>query len=255
LSYKFGWSDPAVAPATVVGMPVKARPAFAAVSDWSGFYLGGHVGYGWGRDPFTSAASSSGIFAGDDDTVLRSDITSNGFVAGFHAGANRQMGAFVAGVEIDASATGIKGSTTNGDSDFDETQTNSDRFDALGSARGRLGYLALPNVLFYGTGGLAWTRVNQSFVDFPTGGTVNGGSNPAWEFGWVAGAGGETRLWGTNWFWRAEYLHYDFGKSASTASNLVANLVRNGPGSLSSSVVAGHLTTDVVRTGLSYKFN
>jgi outer membrane immunogenic protein len=253
LSYKFDWSDPAAAPATV-GMPLKARPAIASVLDWSGFYLGGHAGFGWGSDPFSSAASSSGLFAGLDDLVLRTDVKSNGFVAGFQAGANRQMGAFVAGVEIDISATGIKGSTTNGDSDLDLTETNTDRFDTLGSARARLGYLVQPNVLLYGTGGLAWTRVNQSFVDFPNGGTPNGASNPAWEFGWTAGAGGETRLWDTNWFWRAEYLHYDFGKSASNGFNVLVNTV-GGAGTTVQNLASGHLTTDVVRTGLSYKFN
>ena len=30
-------------------MPVKAPPPVAAVYNWTGFYIGGHVGYGWGR--------------------------------------------------------------------------------------------------------------------------------------------------------------------------------------------------------------
>jgi opacity protein-like surface antigen len=182
LSYKMDWSSPAGAGA-MIAMPVKARPA--AGSDWSGFYVGGHAGYGWGRDPISDA-----VFGGKlGGEPLRTDVNSHGFVAGFQAGANRQMGAFVGGLEIDLSATGIKGSTISVDIGSGESNTNTDKFDMLGSARTRLGYLAWPNVLLYGTGGLAWTRLNQSTVDVSAG---SGSSTPAWEFGWVAGAGGET---------------------------------------------------------------
>jgi outer membrane immunogenic protein len=163
------------------------------------------------------------------------------------------MGAWVGGLEIDISATGIKGSTTSANVSGDLIETNTDRFDTLGSARARVGYLAWPNVLFYGTGGLAWARVNQSVWDNPTLGTVNGSATPAWEFGWVAGAGAETRLWDTNWLWRVEYLHYDFGDSGSTVDSQVGS--GTGPGTTSASSLTGHLTTEVVRSGFSYKLN
>ncbi|HEY6258139.1 MAG TPA: hypothetical protein VIY51_20350 [Xanthobacteraceae bacterium] len=248
LSYKFDWSNAVAAPARTA-MPVKARPAIAA-ADWSGFYLGGHAGYGWGRDPTTDA-----MFGNKLGRTPQTDIHSNGYVAGFQAGANRQMGAFVAGLEVDLSATGIKGSSTVVDAVVNNVvETRTDRFDALGSARGRLGFLAGSNVLLYATGGLAWTRLNQSTLDVPIGA---GGSTlataPVWEFGWVAGGGGETRLWDTSWFWRAEYLHYDFGDSGSNSASITATVV-GFPNSVTSHAT-GHLTTDVVRTALSYKFD
>src|SRR5262245_48546504 len=43
---------PAMAAEIGVGAP---PPAYALVNDWSGFYVGGHTGYGWGHDPFTSS--------------------------------------------------------------------------------------------------------------------------------------------------------------------------------------------------------
>ena len=38
------------APAQAADLPVKAPPVVAAaVYSWTGFYIGGHVGYAWGR--------------------------------------------------------------------------------------------------------------------------------------------------------------------------------------------------------------
>jgi opacity protein-like surface antigen len=251
LSYKFGWNSPVVVgSAGPAAMPVKAPRPVAAVWSWSGFYLGGHAGYGWGRDPFQEP-----FF---DQTYFLLGINSKGFVGGFQAGANWQTGAWVRGLEIDLSATDIKGSTSNGATapPFAQADTNTDKFDMLGSARARLGYLPWPNALLYGTGGLAWTRLVQSSTELqiilasPADTVVIQSSTPSWRFGWVAGFGAEARLWDSNWLVRAEYLHYDFGNSGGSLSSFA-----QGGFSFVSSSTTGHLTTDVVRTALSYKFD
>jgi outer membrane immunogenic protein len=246
LSYKFDWWGAAPGPAKTA-MPVKARSAVQAAWDWTGFYLGGHAGYGWGRDPMSDA-----IFGEKGaDFALRAGVDSRGFVAGFQAGANWQTGAWVSGLEIDLSGTGIKGSTTTVSADGSGTLTITDKFDLLGSARVRLGYLPWPSVLLYGTGGLAWTRFVQEDVTSSGGGSfVSGDTTPFWRFGWVAGVGGEARLWDSNWLLRVEYLHYDFGNSGSDFESFTS-----GPVSNSASFTTGHLTVDVVRAGLSYKFD
>jgi opacity protein-like surface antigen len=246
LSYKFGQDLIAAAGPANTAMPLKAPPAAALPRNWSGFYLGGHAGYGWGSDPRSDA-----IFGNKaPDTVLGTRIDSRGFVGGFQAGANWQWSAWVSGLEIDLSATGIKGSTTNVSADGSTSVTVSDAFNLLGSSRARLGYLVWPNVLLYGTGGLAWTRLDQTTNQTDSGGTF-GGTTPSWRFGWVAGLGAETRLMDTNRLVRLEYLHYDFGNSGSSAISLSGT----GPTDSSSSLTSGHLTNDVVRTGLSFKFD
>ena len=248
LSYKFDWWGAAAVPAKTA-MPVKARPAVAAW-DWTGFYLGGHAGYGWGRDPM-----SDEIFGGKGADIARhAGVDSRGFVAGFQAGANWQTGAWVAGLEIDLSGTGIKGSTTTVSDDGSESRTIRDKFDLLGSARVRLGYLPWPSVLLYGTGGLAWTRFVQEEVSSFEGGSF-GETTPFWRFGWVAGVGGEARLWDSNWLLRVEYLHYDFGNSGSEVESFTISPVGGGTFSSSASFTTGHLKVDVVRAGLSYKFD
>ena len=249
LSYKFDGSNPSTTPARTA-MPLKARPV-AAAADWSGLYVGGHVGHGWARDPVSNSASGDFLLT----IELFTSIMATGAVGGFQAGANWQTGAFVAGLEIDMSATGIKGSSTGvlvGQPFSIDTKT--DKLDTLGTARVRAGFLAWPNLLLYGTGGLAWARIERSFVSFPTaGGAPSGGANPEWNFGWAAGGGGEARLVDTNWFLRAEYLHYDFGDSGSFLNTINSTLPP--PGISTSIFVTGHTTVDVVRTGLSYKLD
>ena len=66
---------------------------------------------------------------------------------------------------------------------------------------------------------------------------------PSWRLGWVAGVGAETRLWGTNWRARVEYLHYDFGNSGSSF-DFHFSVTSRPPDD-----------PDVVRAGVSYKFD
>ena len=44
----------AAGPALAADLPLKAQPPVAAAWNWSGFYIGGHAGYAWGRDSFTN---------------------------------------------------------------------------------------------------------------------------------------------------------------------------------------------------------
>src|SRR5262245_10832650 len=141
------------------------------------------------------------------------------------------------------------------------TASQSDSFDLLGSARARLGGLVSPNLLLYGTGGLAWTRFVTNTTQAQTAAaaangslTVNGSAttvavqSPVWMFGWVAGVGGEARIYSSNWLVRVEYLHYDFGDRGGST-------LTNDSGIISTSTqTSGHLTADVVRAGISYKF-
>jgi outer membrane immunogenic protein len=266
LSYKFDW-PPAGAGSVARGvMPLKA-PARVAAWSWSGFYLGGNVGYGWGRDPFTEDINldHGGPF------VKLFGVDSKSLLGGFQAGANWQYDtAWMGGLEIDL-GSGIKGSGTNTASvttgvgaaatTFTNTVTQTDKFDLLGSGRARVGYLPWPNAMLYGTGGLAWTRLVTTQDTFAL--SASGGNpantntvaisttNPSWEFGWVAGVGGEARLLDTNWLVRIEYLHYDFG---ARASNFEVFAIAGAP-TQTFGTTTGHLTIDAVRAGFDYKFD
>jgi outer membrane immunogenic protein len=92
------------------------------------------------------------------------------------------------------------------------------RWDA--SIRGRMGYLATPDLLLYGTGGVAWQNVQATgtCAPFANSAYCNGGPQPnpssitqtANLIGWTIGAGAEWHAWG-NWLLRGEYRFSDFG--------------------------------------------
>jgi outer membrane immunogenic protein len=207
-----------------VPTPVYKAPP-VVVSDWSGFYIGVAGGYGFGStsfDPFWSSSSGPGL-PGDN-------ASPKGGLVGGYAGYNWQFGSWVTGFEVDFSGADIEATSTNFNQKTDE----------LASARARLGYTVLPNLLAYGTAGAGWghTTLNTTGPNFTLFGE-NGLESSVSQFGWVAGAGLEYKVWG-NFIARAEYLHYDFGSQAFAYPF--------GPTPNASERI------DVVRGGLSYKF-
>src|ERR1700759_5443826 len=132
MNTRFGW---ALASAILLGsigsayaadMPMKAMPMKAppvAVYNWTGFYIGGHVGGIWDntrRDVyptgcFLSAAPNGcgGVVPGASGVPLnplRSDsvrLNGSGFTGGGQVGYNWQGGAFVGGIEADINYSGL----------------------------------------------------------------------------------------------------------------------------------------------------
>jgi outer membrane immunogenic protein len=215
------------------------------LSNWAGFYLGVHGGYGWKENDFAFARGAGMALGG---------INSKGWVAGGQAGYNWQYGRVVGGLEADFSVANIKGNSDPfvfpGGARID---TLSDNVRYLGTARGRVGWLPFDNVLLYGTAGPAWERVNrtESRTDIVTPSSVffTATTTARDHFGWVAGAGVETVLWNSNWIARLEYLHYDFGTVESTSTRSSTD-----PAVVGSADRGGRQTIDVVRAGFSYKF-
>ena len=82
-------------PTVAADLTFKA-PAYKAVYNWTGFYLGGHVGYGGGSfGPGTNPLPEQGVF-------FPHSIT--GLIGGYQAGYNRQLANnIVLGVEADIS--------------------------------------------------------------------------------------------------------------------------------------------------------
>jgi opacity protein-like surface antigen len=248
LSYKLDWSGMGGGPRSAYNA-MAAMPPAAAIFSWSGFYVGVNAGYGWGRDPFAQLDVVN--FPGPNPVL--SGVNSSGFIGGFQAGTNWQTGSMVSGLELDLSGSDISGSSSvAGVDSFGSpvSMMQTDKFDWLGSARARVGYLVLPDVLLYGTGGLAWTRLTQTTTTVNSDGTTIS-SSPSWRFGWAAGAGSEMRLWNTNWLARLEYLHYDFGDSGNTLGIISSGALS----AIAISTTSHHLTADTVRAGFGYKFN
>jgi opacity protein-like surface antigen len=93
------------AAASAADLPAVAKVPPATAQSWAGFYLGGHGGYGWGRNDF---------FRTFNPFTLEglTGINSRGPVYGVQAGYNWQHGRIVTGVELDFSAADINGSSS-----------------------------------------------------------------------------------------------------------------------------------------------
>jgi outer membrane immunogenic protein len=167
------------------------------VSNWSGFYIGLHGGYGW-----------ADLNDDDSDDDLFDDADLEGAVIGGQVGVNVQWNSFVLGVEGDASWSGIDNEDLFDDIDLPEEFEVG--YEYLASVRGRLG-LAFDRFMVYGTGGVAFTEFDGVDIVQPVvGGPVFlDDDDDDTEIGWVAGGGGEV-LVTDNVSVGVEYLHYEF---------------------------------------------
>jgi opacity protein-like surface antigen len=243
VSYKFG---PEFAAAAAPAMVTKAPRMPAPLQTWAGFYLGAHGGYGWKDNDFSTN------FAAFNVATSVGGIKSQGWLGGGQGGYNWQYTNVVAGLEIDGSATGIKGSSVPATTLNSRTETLSDNVKYLGTARGRIGWTPAGSWLLYGTGGLAWERVDRSLLDvtaFPGNTTIFSTVTPRDHFGWAAGAGVESFIGSSNWIARLEYLHYDFGTVESTATQ-----TSTLPGTPIFTDKGGRQPIEAVRAAVSYKF-
>ena len=243
--------------------PVFVDPGY----NWSGFYLGGNVGYSWGKSNDTSA------FTNGAGTTLSTSIGSSnldGVVGGGQAGYNWQVQNWVWGLEGDIQATGERGSRDISCSAGLCTPSTvlpgfralvilvpgaavpaslNQKIDWFGTVRARVGVLATPRVLFYATGGLAYGEVNSSE-------TIGGSSSSASDtrVGYAVGGGIEGAI-GGNWTAKLEYLYVDLGRTSGSFATAIpafgAGVVANGT---LTSAYNSHITDNVLRVGVNYNF-
>jgi outer membrane immunogenic protein len=171
------------------------------VFDWTGPYVGVHLGYG---DPSFDGIYDSGELPDDpEDATYVDDINADGILGGLQAGYNVQMDNIVLGIEADISFTDFSGDAEDEDG-FDVVEAD---VDFLASLRARLGF-AMDTLLIYATGGLAYADGEFKVTDADE--EVQRASFDIDEFGYVVGGGLE---WAANetWSFRVEGLYYGFG--------------------------------------------
>lgn len=205
-------------------MPPAQVPAMVPVYNWTGFYLGGNVGYAWRSTDIT------GNFAG-----ASWGVTNDRFMLGGQMGYNWQVGHFVFGVE--------------GDFDWaNGTKTTPVVVTGIGNLQGvvdgnwvatlaaRLGY-AVDRWLIYTKLGGGWTRTETSLRSATLGVLA---TNDKTNSGWLVGLGLEYAF-AQNWTAKIEYNY--LGLSDTTVRlPVAANFV----------TVSHDLQT--LKVGANYKF-
>jgi outer membrane immunogenic protein len=211
-------------PAFAADMPArtytKAPPytAPAVVYNWTGFYIGGHVG---------------GAFT-DGNNLMGSDAR---FLGGVQGGFDYQFAPnWVVGIE--AQYSWLPSSSNNGVL-FPAGTLVSGNTDQIGSVTGRFGYTWGP-ALLYAKGGYAWrdsNNITASVGGVPVGFTTSGNNQNGYTVG-----GGLEYMFAPNWSAKAEYQYYNFGKTTFTG----------GP----ADIVGASLRNDehTVKLGINYRF-
>ena len=194
------------APAFAADMAVKAPPPPAPVYSWTGCYIGGNVGYGWGRNQVTDFLTLPGFNVGSD--------TGTGVVGGGQIGCDYQAANWVFGVQGMFDGSGVTGSLVpNGaNSAFNPLGfTSNERLgfknEWFATLTARIGYVVQPQTLLYLKGGAAWAHNAYSDNDPTIPVFGNGSANPS---GWTIGGGLEYAFL-PNWSLFVEYNFIDFG--------------------------------------------
>ncbi|KRB19911.1 outer membrane protein [Mesorhizobium sp. Root172] len=198
---------------------ISAEPA--TVHDWSGVYVGGQIGYGFGRTDAAYNLPNTPTIRGSQN------YDTDGFLGGIQLGYNYQINSTVLGVEADFSGADIKGHSDEinvGGGDTYDTKV-----DWFGTLRARAGY-AFDRTLIYGTGGLAFGSVENQYLNGP----LSGFSEKNTKVGWTIGAGLEQAIT-DHWSAKFEYQYIDlrdqtidYGANSNTTFDNTFNTVRIG---------------------------
>jgi outer membrane immunogenic protein len=169
---------------------------------WTGLYVGGHLGFGWGSSSthnLPDAGNGDG-FDGADGFVVQPF----GWLAGVSVGYNWQYDEVVFGLEADLGYLGAEDSQENALA-FTKAE-----YGVYGTLTGRIGY-ADDRWMFYGKGGLAFANIENSAGAFTAGDFTSLSEVRA---GWTLGAGVEYAFQ-KDLSMKIEYLYMDFGEDHS----------------------------------------
>ncbi len=257
-------------------VPVYAPPP--PVVPWTGFFVGANAGGTWSSNNSIGVVSGP-LWAADPAAMGLLGASSlagsgylqpsqGGFIGGGQIGYNWQFASrYVVGVEADIQ--GVAGGNTDsraatavavpGGGQLSTIITASRSLDYLGTVRGRAGYLIMPTLLVYGTGGLAYGGVTSNTSILQAGDVaqiagVAAGQYSDTRVGWTAGGGVEWMFW-PNWSAKVEYLYYDLNSLRYASSPLS---LTSGAGAQLTSVLPETRTRfdgHIVRAGANYHFN
>jgi opacity protein-like surface antigen len=246
----------------------------APVFTWTGCYVGGHIGGGWGHKDFsnpTGFALSDGslaftppppLFPGTSTVTLPLDQHVSGFLGGAQVGCKYQFASkWVIGIDAEFSKSRLIGTTgwiltppfPGAPEPVLVPATFQAEVDWLASTTAIVGY-SFDRLLLYGKGGIAWAHDNYDFLIIPPDLSFLGLNVGAADFreseirtGWTAGAGIEYAF-SKNISAKIEYDYYNFG-----SKNVVfTNQFPTGASPFGSATIKQNIQT--ITFGLNYYF-
>ena len=245
-------------------------PAPAAY-DWSGVYLGAHLGAGFQTTNFQDPSASTVVTLCCDligtlapGGVAR-DRSTTGFLGGGQAGWAYQIGRLVVGGEVDISGGALRSASTAiipgaiGPA-FDVTERFSSRTNLTATSTTTLG-VAQGRWMFYNKAGAAYMRETDSLN--VSGANAGFGAPGDFTFqstssqnrvGWTVGAGVKWAFL-DNWSAKVEYDYLDFASKKVDFSGVIQN--PGGGGAITSASTfntSNGRQISQVKVGLDYRF-
>ncbi|MGO8924154.1 MAG: carbohydrate porin [Xanthobacteraceae bacterium] len=222
-----------------------SMPVAPTAHDWSGFYVGGHVGYAAMSSYWNSEALGAPTLSGSTE-IFDDDGPWGPIFGGLQAGYNYVLASqLLAGVEADVSFPNHLSATRQLSSAAEGQFSVADTVEFFATARARVG-LAANNWLVYATGGFAFDRelmTRSQIAGVPIAGTAMLGDEDqqlVTRLGWTIGLGIELRL-SRNWGVKLDYLFMDYGSKGVVFP-------------LGSDRYNSDLTVQTLRAGLNYHF-
>jgi len=221
--------------------PTYKAPIVAPGYSWSGCYLGGHVGGGWGRKRFSPDLT----FPFFHPFFSPTSVDTDGFLGGGQVGCDYQFATnWVIGVEGAVSWSNLRGDAPDLQSTVDNVVYHV-KTDWIATATGRVGY-AWDRWLVYAKGGAAWAHDKYNATGQDTGALFDFGATET-RLGWTVGAGVEWAFW-NNWSTKVEYNYMDFGsRSLRFVNSIPPAFAIPAPGNVDQKIHA-------IKFGLNYRF-
>jgi outer membrane immunogenic protein len=186
----------------------KAPAPMATVTNWTGCYVGAGGGGAYVKNNHN-----------DFDTVVGTALSPNlstgadGWFGTVQVGCDYQVNNFVVGLFGDYDFMSVKGDISSGGF-FAPAITGSQKLDGQWSIGGRAGYLVLPQLLTYVSGGYTqahWASTTLASFFVPGGIASLPGSTKG---GWFIGLGDEYALsFLPGLFWKTEYRYAEFDRA------------------------------------------
>jgi opacity protein-like surface antigen len=246
-SYRWGDTPPTVLPTKTIGTAT-------APMNWTGAYIGGHLGGGWsdarwsdpfGSMPFTPPPGSPPppqSMSGVDVAGFGDDTHATGPLGGAQIGVNWQTGQWVLGAQVDASMVHMRGENTcfTGLGGVDCQHV----VNSLGTITGRIGY-AWDRSFAYAKGGGAWVDTTYNLFADTERANRGTGSTALDIWGWTLGGGIEYAL--TNhWTAFTEYDHIGLPSMPVPFPTVAV---------INTQTIRANQSVDLFKVGVNYKFD
>ena len=233
--------------ATAASAADMAGPVAGSAYDWSGFYVGAHIGVANGHIKATDAQQPDGGFYTDTGGAGSTfNFNDTNVAGGAHIGYQAQWNQFVLGGEATWTATGIDKTITSPYFPLSDTETG--KLKHYATVVGRVGY-AFDRFMVYAKGGYAGGEVSFRAYDCCTLAQGVGYEQSGWQNGYAVGAGIDYALT-DKLVLGVDYTHIDLGSKTRTGNNVFAD------GSLGSNPETFKVKAraDAVMARLTYKF-